>query len=109
MFGDFNLNGQWFAAMDSAHPHAFTFTEAVSFHIGCDTQDEIDLLWEHLAPSPDSGHCGWVNDQFGVAWQITPTAIGKWLSQGTPEQIQRTMTTMMAMKKLNIAHLESSR
>ena len=89
MFADFMLEGQWFAAMDSAHEHHFAFNEAISFLVACDTQEEIDYFWERLSAVPDAEQCGWLKDKFGVSWQISPTALRAMLTNGTREQIDR--------------------
>lgn len=104
----FTLNGQQFVAMDSAQRHAFTFTEAVSLLIPCETQEEVDYFWEKLAADPQAGQCGWLKDSFGVSWQVWPTAIGEMMEGGTPEQVGRLVQAMMPMKKFNIAALRSA-
>jgi predicted 3-demethylubiquinone-9 3-methyltransferase (glyoxalase superfamily) len=105
MFADFMLENQWFAAMDSAHAHHFTFTEAVSFMVSCDTQKEIDAYWDKLSAVPAAEQCGWLKDKYGLSWQITPTAMNEMMSQGTPEQIDRLTQAFLPMKKLDIAQL----
>jgi len=72
MFADFQLDGQWFTANDSAVAQDFTFTEAVSYVVACKDQREIDDLWQKLSASPDAEQCGWCKDKFGVSWQIIP-------------------------------------
>lgn len=107
MFGDFQLEGQWFAAMDSAHRHEFDFNEAISFIVNCRTQEEIDYYWEKLSAVPESEQCGWVKDKFGVSWQIVPTMLNE-LSDENPEANARLMKALLSMKKLNIAALQQA-
>jgi len=89
MFADFMLEGQWFAAMDSAHEHNFTFNEAISFLVACDTQEEIDTCWERLSAVAEAEQCGWLKDKFGLSWQISPAALQDMMTKGTPEQVDR--------------------
>lgn len=105
MFTDFTLAGQWFVAMDSAHTHEFTFNEAFSFLVNCKDQAEIDYFWEKLSAVPDAEQCGWVKDQFGVSWQIVPSAMNDMMRNGTPEQIERVTKAFMEMKKLDLAQI----
>jgi predicted 3-demethylubiquinone-9 3-methyltransferase (glyoxalase superfamily) len=108
MFADFQLENQWFAAMDSAREHGFGFNEAISFMVNCDTQQEIDYYWGKLSFVPQAEQCGWCKDKYGVSWQITPTAMGKMLSKGTREQVDRVTETFLPMKKFDIAKLEKA-
>lgn len=108
MFTDFQLEGQWFAAMDSAHEHKFNFSEAVSLLVNCQDQAEIDYLWGKLSADPASEQCGWVKDQYGVSWQITPKEMEEMMAKGTPEQIDRVTQTFLPMKKLEIAPLKKA-
>ncbi len=108
MYSDFQLEGQWFAAMDSARDHDFAFSEAVSFIVNCDTQAEIDYYWEKLSAVPEAEQCGWLKDKFGVSWQITPTAMITIMQSGTPEQIDRVVKAFLPMKKFDIATLEAA-
>ena len=97
MFGDANIAGQWFAAMDGIGAQGFTFTEAVSFAISCKDQDEIDYYWEKLSAVPESEQCGWCKDKFGVSWQIVPENMGELMAK--PDAYAH----MMQMKKLIIS------
>ncbi len=106
MFSDFELLGGFFSAMDGGGEHKFNFNEAVSFMINCDTQEEIDYYWEKLSSVPESEQCGWCKDQFGVSWQVVPTAMSKMLQSGTPEQSKRVTEAFLKMKKFDIAELE---
>jgi predicted 3-demethylubiquinone-9 3-methyltransferase (glyoxalase superfamily) len=98
MFGEAQLLGLWFAAMDSAVDQSFTFTEAVSFAVYCDNQQEIDSLWMQLSRVPEAEACGWCKDQFGVSWQITPANIDELMTRPGAWQ------TLLGMKKLVIDH-----
>jgi predicted 3-demethylubiquinone-9 3-methyltransferase (glyoxalase superfamily) len=106
MFADFNILSTWLAAMDSAGEHNFSFNEAVSLLIPCDTQEEIDYYWEKLSADPKAEQCGWLKDKFGVSWQVWPTEMGNMMSEGTPEQIARVTQAFMPMKKFDIAALK---
>ena len=108
MFADFMLEGQWFAALDSAREHNFAFNEAISFLVNCDTQEEIDYYWERLSAVPESEQCGWLKDKFGVSWQISPTALGEMMTKGTREQIDRVTQAFLPMKKLEVAELQKA-
>ena len=105
-FGHFSLNGEVFAAMDGPGDHNFTFNEAVSITVSCDTQEDIDHYWNALAQGGKESRCGWLVDRFGVSWQIVPKALGKMMSN--PEKGKRVMAEIMKMKKLDIAKLESA-
>ena len=105
-YGAFALQGEGFAAMDSAHEHQFGFNEAISFMVNCENQDEIDRYWEALSAVPDAEQCGWLKDRFGVSWQITPTVMNEMLTKGTKEQVARVVETFMPMKKLDLGELQ---
>ena len=106
MFADFMLEDTWFAAMDSAHEHDFSFNEAISFMVECDDQQEIDYYWEKLSAVPESEQCGWLKDRFGVSWQIVPSALDDMLRDGTEEQVARVVQAFLPMKKFDVAVLE---
>lgn len=108
MYTDFMLEGQWFAAMDSAQKHNFSFNEAVSFIVYCDTQEEIDFYWKKLSAVPEAEQCGWLKDKYGVSWQIVPRAMDEMMSKGTPEQIDRVTQAFLPMEKLIIKDLEKA-
>ncbi len=103
----FQLCGETFMAMDSALEHAFSFTEANSFLVLCDTQDEIDQFWKVLSAEPQAERCGWLKDRFGVSWQIVPRSLPHMMIE--PAAAQRVMVAFMDMKKLDIAALERAR
>ena len=108
MFADFSLLGTWFAAMDSARGHHFTFNEAISLLVPCQTQAEIDYYWDKLSADPQAEQCGWLKDQFGLSWQIWPTVIGEMMQTGTPEQIDRITQAFLPMKKFDLATLQGA-
>jgi predicted 3-demethylubiquinone-9 3-methyltransferase (glyoxalase superfamily) len=99
----FELDGQAFVALNGG-PH-FKFTEAVSFVVNCQTQDEVDTYWEKLSAEGE-GQCGWLKDKFGLSWQIVPTVLPELLSDPDPEKSQRVMKAVLTMKKLDIAALK---
>jgi predicted 3-demethylubiquinone-9 3-methyltransferase (glyoxalase superfamily) len=105
-YAGFTLQGEEFAAMDSAYDHQFGFNEAISFMVNCENQDEVDRYWEALSAVPEAEQCGWLKDRFGLSWQVTPVAMNDMLTNGTPEQIARVVETFMPMKKLDLAALE---
>ncbi len=107
-YADFRLEGQPFAAMDSARQHNFTFNEAISFYVECATQAEVDTLWEPLSAVPESEQCGWLKDQFGVSWQIIPKQLGELMNDPDPEKSRRVMEAMLQMKKIDVAKLEEA-
>lgn len=108
MYTDFTLEGQWFAAMDSAQNHQFNFTEGNSLMINCDTQEEMDYYWDKLTAVPESEQCGWLKDKYGLSWQICPTEMYKMMSEGTREQIDRVTQALMPMKRLDLAKLRDA-
>jgi predicted 3-demethylubiquinone-9 3-methyltransferase (glyoxalase superfamily) len=108
MFADFMLENQWFTAMDSAHEHHFSFNEAISFMVYCDTQEEIDTYWEKLSAVPEAEQCGWLKDQFGVSWQIVPRKMDEMMSKGTPEQLERVTKAFLKMKKFDLEELQKA-
>jgi predicted 3-demethylubiquinone-9 3-methyltransferase (glyoxalase superfamily) len=108
MFADFILEGQWFAATDSAHEHNFAFNEAISFLVHCETQEEIDHYWEKLSAAPEAEQCGWLKDKFGVSWQISSTALREMLTKGTREQVDRVTQAFLPMKKFEVAELQKA-
>ncbi len=105
MFTDFKLEGQWFAAMDSARMHDFTFNEAISFIVDCDNQEEIDYYREELSAVPEAEQCGWLKDKYGVSWQIVPRALDALLARGDQEKIARVTEAFLTMKKFDLAAL----
>jgi predicted 3-demethylubiquinone-9 3-methyltransferase (glyoxalase superfamily) len=102
----FRLNGQKFMALNGGP--AFTFSPAVSFIVNCDTQGEIDRLWEKLSRGGEKNVCGWLQDKYGVSWQIVPTILEKLMKSRDPEKTNRVMQAILKMKKLNIAGLKKA-
>lgn len=106
MFADFSLNGQWFAAMDSAREHGYGFNEAVSLLVPCESQKEIDGLAPKLSAWAEQ--CGWTKDRFGVSWQLHPVVLDELLTKGAPEQIQAVTRAFLGMKRFDIAKLQKA-
>ncbi|MEI6875523.1 MAG: VOC family protein, partial [Spirochaetota bacterium] len=102
----FSLAGRDFAAMDSAQNHDFSFNEAISFMVFCDSQAEIDRYWSALSAEPEAERCGWLKDRFGLSWQIVPTALERLMGSGDEAARGRVMKAFLAMKKFDIAGLE---
>jgi predicted 3-demethylubiquinone-9 3-methyltransferase (glyoxalase superfamily) len=101
----FTLDGREFIAMDSAAPHAFTFTPAISFAVNCETQKEIDEYWDKLSEGGKTGQCGWLDDRYGISWQIVPSVIGDLMADEDRARARRVTETMLKMNKLDIAAL----
>lgn len=108
MFTDFMINGQWFAAMDSARAHDFGFNEAVSLVVPCDSQKEIDYYWDSLSTDPTAEQCGWLKDRHGLSWQISPARMEEMMRTGTPAQTERLTKAFLPMKKIDLAALEAA-
>jgi predicted 3-demethylubiquinone-9 3-methyltransferase (glyoxalase superfamily) len=102
----FQLEGQTFVALNGG-PH-FKFTEAISFVVNCQTQDEVDFYWEKLSAGGTEIQCGWLKDRFGLSWQIVPIVLPELLCDPDPRKSQVVMKAMMAMKKLNIRALQQA-
>jgi predicted 3-demethylubiquinone-9 3-methyltransferase (glyoxalase superfamily) len=108
MFADFRLENTWFAAMESAHEHNFTFNEAVSFMVACETQKEIDYYWEKLSAVPEAEQCGWLKDKYGLSWQIVPTAMEEMMKTKDEQKIARVTEAFLKMKKFDLAELKKA-
>jgi predicted 3-demethylubiquinone-9 3-methyltransferase (glyoxalase superfamily) len=106
MSASFELEGQQFMALNGGP--MFQFTEAISFFINCDTQEEVDIYWDKLSEGGAKSRCGWLKDKFGLSWQVIPTALGKLMQQPDPAASQRVMQAMMKMDKIIIADLEKA-
>jgi predicted 3-demethylubiquinone-9 3-methyltransferase (glyoxalase superfamily) len=102
----FQLNGQEFIALNGGP--RFTFSEAISFVVNCETQREVDELWEKLSEGGEKGPCGWLKDRYGVSWQIVPTVLEELLSDPDPEKSDRVMKAMLQMGKLEIDGLRQA-
>ena len=105
-FGAFTLEGQRFSAMDSAYDHGFSFNEAISLMVFCESQEEIDYFWEKLSAHPEAEQCGWLKDKYGFSWQIVPRILNEMMSDKDPAKSKRVQEAFLAMKKFNIAELE---
>ena len=102
----FRLNGQPFIAMDSSQNHAFDFSHAISLMVNCDTQEEIDHLWDGLlAGGGGEEQCGWLHDRYGVAWQILPAHIGELMDASDPERARRVSDAVFSMVKVDMEAL----
>jgi predicted 3-demethylubiquinone-9 3-methyltransferase (glyoxalase superfamily) len=103
----FELEGQRFTALNGGPQ--FKFSEAISFQVDCDTQDEIDYYWEKLSAGgdPKAQQCGWLKDKFGLSWQVVPSMMGDFF-KGDPGKAARTMSALLKMKKLDIAALKAA-
>lgn len=108
MFTDFMIEGQWFAAMDSAGDHKFAFNEAVSFMVSCETQEEIDYYWKKMSAVSAAEQCGWLKDTYGVSWQIHAAVMDEMMQKGTRQQVNRLTQAFLPMKKFDIAVLKKA-
>jgi predicted 3-demethylubiquinone-9 3-methyltransferase (glyoxalase superfamily) len=104
MSATFQLEGQEFMALNGGP--LFKFTEAISFFVTCETQQEVDDLWAKLSAGGEESQCGWLKDKFGLSWQIIPSALGKMLGDKDREKAKRVMQAMLKMKKIDIAGLQ---
>jgi predicted 3-demethylubiquinone-9 3-methyltransferase (glyoxalase superfamily) len=102
----FQLDGQEFLALNGGPE--FKFNEAISFIVNCETQEEVDRMWERLTAGGKEVQCGWLTDKFGVSWQIVPTILGKLMSGSDPARSARVMQALLPMKKLDIAALQKA-
>jgi predicted 3-demethylubiquinone-9 3-methyltransferase (glyoxalase superfamily) len=103
---DFQLDGQDFNAINGGPD--FKFTEATSLLVNCQTQAEVDDLWQKLGEGGEPGPCGWVKDKFGLSWQVVPVALGEMLSDPDPVKSQRVMAAMLQMSKIDLARLREA-
>jgi predicted 3-demethylubiquinone-9 3-methyltransferase (glyoxalase superfamily) len=106
MTATFILEGQEFTALNGG-PH-FTFAQGFSIFVSCETQAEVDELWEKLSAGGEKGPCGWLTDQFGVSWQVIPTALGQLMQDENPQKAQAVMGAMLQMSKIDIAALRQA-
>jgi len=100
------LDGQEFTALNGGPQ--FPFTEAVSFVVHCDTQQDVDAYWEKLTDGGRASQCGWLKDKYGLSWQIVPKALPRLLQQSDPAKAQRVVRALMTMSKIEIAQLEQA-
>ena len=103
---EFELDGQPFIALNGGPQ--FTFSPAISFFVNCETQEEVDELWEKLSAGGKKNRCGWLQDKFGLSWQIIPTALGKLMGGADPEKSKRVMQAMLQMGKIEIQGLKQA-
>jgi len=106
MTTSFELDGQEFVALNGGP--RFKFTEAVSFVVKCETQDEVDYYWDKLLEGGQPQACGWLKDRFGLSWQIVPTAFFRLAGDSDPEKVSRVMQAMLKMIKFDIAKLQEA-
>jgi predicted 3-demethylubiquinone-9 3-methyltransferase (glyoxalase superfamily) len=104
MAATFELGGQEFMALNGGP--MFTFSPAISFFVHCETQEEVDNLWDKLSEGGTKERCGWLRDKYGVSWQIVPTVLGRMLQDRDAEKSKRVMNAMLQMDKLDIADLK---
>jgi predicted 3-demethylubiquinone-9 3-methyltransferase (glyoxalase superfamily) len=101
---NFELEGQPFIGLNAGPP--FTFTEAISFFVDCESQQEVDELWEKLSAGGDKGRCGWLKDKFGLSWQIIPKTLRELMNDQDPEKSKAVLEAMMKMNKIIIEDLK---
>ena len=106
MTATFQLEGQEFMALNGGP--TFKFTEAISFYVSCETQEEVDYLWEKLSEGGEEVQCGWLKDKYGVSWQIVPTMLGELLQDKDAEKALRVMEAMLQKVKIDIAGLKQA-
>jgi predicted 3-demethylubiquinone-9 3-methyltransferase (glyoxalase superfamily) len=106
MIGTFQIEGQDFMALNGGP--VFTFTPAISLYVNCETQEEVDGLWEKLSAGGEKSRCGWLKDKFGLSWQIIPTALGELMQDKDPAKSQRVMKAMLQMDKIDIKTLKQA-
>ena len=100
----FELDGQAFVALNGGPE--FTFNEAVSFQVNCESQDEVDRFWSRLTDGGEEGPCGWLKDRYGVSWQIIPTRLTELMNDPDAERSARAMEAMLQMRKIDVGALE---
>jgi predicted 3-demethylubiquinone-9 3-methyltransferase (glyoxalase superfamily) len=106
MTGKFQLDGQEFVALNGGPQ--FTFTEAISFVVNCETQQEVDEFWENLSEGGQESQCGWLKDKYGLSWQVVPTILFKLLQDKDAKKAKRVMQAMLQMKKIDIKRLQQA-
>ncbi|MDQ3430845.1 MAG: VOC family protein [Actinomycetota bacterium] len=103
---EWELDGQRFVGINGGPQ--FTFSEAVSFQITCETQDEVDYYWDQLSAGGEEGQCGWLKDRYGLSWQVVPAGMEEVFADPDPQRAQRAMQAMLGMRKLDVAALRSA-
>jgi predicted 3-demethylubiquinone-9 3-methyltransferase (glyoxalase superfamily) len=106
MTAEFQIDGQEFVALNGGPQ--FKFTEAISFVVNCETQEEVDYFWEKLSEGGEKSRCGWLEDKFGLSWQVVPTVLVEMYQDKDPEKSQWVMKAMMQMDKLDINKLKQA-
>ena len=106
LVGTFELEGQQFMALNGGPK--FKFTEAISLFVNCETQEEVDALWDKLSAGGRKDRCGWLKDKFGLSWQIIPSVLGEMLQDKDPERANRVMKAMLQMDKIDIQRLRQA-
>jgi predicted 3-demethylubiquinone-9 3-methyltransferase (glyoxalase superfamily) len=106
MSATFQLEGQTFYALNGGPQ--YTFTPAISLFVNCETQQEVDELWEKLLQGGRPNRCGWLQDKYGLSWQIIPSTLGKMLQDRDPEKSKRVMQAMLQMDKIDIKRLQQA-
>ena len=106
MSGTFQLAGQQFHALNGGPQ--YQFTEAISLFVNCESQEEVDELWEKLSKGGEKSRCGWLKDKFGLSWQVIPSVLGKMLRDKDPEKAKRVMQAMLQMDKIDIKKLKQA-
>ena len=106
MTAAFQLEGQEFVALNGGPQ--FKFTEAISFVVNCETQEEVDKFWKKLSEGGEKSRCGWLTDKYGLSWQVVPTVLEEMLQDKDPEKSQRVMKAMLRMDKMDIKTLKQA-
>ena len=106
MSATFQLEGQEFLALNGGSQ--FKFTPAISFFVNCETQAEVDELWEKLSAGGARNRCGWLQDKYGLSWQIIPSVLGEMLGDKNPKKAQNVMNAMLQMEKIDIKRLKQA-
>ena len=106
MTGTFEIEGQEFMVLNGGPE--FKFTEAISFFVHCETQEEVDYLWEKLSDGGEKSQCGWLKDKFGVSWQIVPNILGELMNDPDAEKARRVTKAMLQMTRLDIKLLKEA-
>jgi predicted 3-demethylubiquinone-9 3-methyltransferase (glyoxalase superfamily) len=106
MIATFRLSGQDFIALNGGP--TYKFTEAISFMIDCNSQEEVDHFWNKLSEGGETGQCGWLKDKFGLSWQVVPSVLGELMSGDDPDRSGRVMQAMLQMSKRDIAKLQQA-
>jgi len=106
MSATFQLEGQEFLALNGGPQ--FKFTPAISFFVNCETQAEVDELWEKLSAGGATNRCGWLQDKYGLSWQIIPSVLGEMLGDKDPKKAQNVMNAMLQMEKIDIKRLKQA-